>query len=204
MEIKQRKDQKVLREEERAIVRAFEVDLEPVISIAKRYEVTRAYIYKILKYNGVDTTKSGSNARQETICRFCGATIIVTRGRLRQKKNIYCSNKCWLNHLKKIRIGKTDRYGGMIGRETVRMLWKGLTKEMVVHHVDGDEKNNHVSNLLVYATQGDHLRAHRGYPATPVWVGAEHIDDWQKCLDLGLDFRPLKELPEENKDEHLS
>lgn len=198
MEIKKRVNQKISKEDEGAIVSAFTVDLEPARSIAQRYGVTRTYIYKILKYNGVDTTKSGSNARQEVSCHFCGATIIVTRGRLRQKKNIYCSNKCWLNHLKKIRIGKTDRYGGMIGRETVRMLWKGLTKEMVVHHVDGDEKNNHVSNLLVYATQGDHLRAHRGYPATPVWTGADHIDVWQKLIDLGCDFRPTKELKEED------
>ena len=43
----------------------------------------------------------------------------------------------------------------------------------VVHHKDGNDRNNDRSNLAVYASQSDHLKAHHGKtPVTPVWDGA--------------------------------
>lgn len=183
---------KIPESEHAKIIHAFTVELETIISLSARYGVSRQAIYKILRLNGVDTTKSGTNAWHTVSCHHCGAPVLVRRARLRNKNNLFCGNDCWLQYLNSISSGKLDRYGMMVGRETVRTLWPGLQPGMVVHHIDGDDKNNNVSNLLVYATQGDHLRAHRGYPADPVWVGAEHIELWQALVDSGEDFHPTK------------
>lgn len=52
----------------------------------------------------------------------------------------------------------------------------------VVHHVDGNDFNNDIRNLEIYATQGDHLRKHRGFDVKPVWSGKQHAKAHPECL----------------------
>jgi len=44
-----------------------------------------------------------------------------------------------------------------------------LTREQVVHHVDGNQRNNDLVNLEVYASQADHMAVHHGQAVEPVW-----------------------------------
>lgn len=53
-----------------------------------------------------------------------------------------------------------------------RILGRCLTRREVVHHIDFDPRNNHPSNLMLFACQRDHkLFEHHGSPA-PIWSGS--------------------------------
>ena len=36
-----------------------------------------------------------------------------------------------------------------------------LTKEEVIHHIDGDKENNKIENLMLFKNNSDHLRYHK-------------------------------------------
>lgn len=54
-------------------------------------------------------------------------------------------------------------YEHRIAAET--LLKRRLKFKEVVHHIDNNPSNNNYSNIMVFATQGDHTRFHRGWIA---------------------------------------
>ena len=42
-----------------------------------------------------------------------------------------------------------------------KMLGRNLTEQEVIHHIDGNRKNNNENNLMVFATQSDHISYHQ-------------------------------------------
>ena len=40
----------------------------------------------------------------------------------------------------------------------------------IVHHIDGNEKNNKIENLRVFETRTEHLRAHGKNSPTTLWL----------------------------------
>ena len=81
-------------------------------------------------------------------------------------RNYYHRNKDKCNH-PTIRIGKEfmkeSRYKAAL------LLDRALREEEVVHHIDGDVRNNGFDNLMVFANQGDHLAFHRGEDVEPLY-----------------------------------
>lgn len=65
---------------------------------------------------------------------------------------------------------KASPYGLLVARRIVRKHFH-LRTGNVVHHWDGDETNNSLDNLAVFATQTEHMRYHAGYDTTPIWDG---------------------------------
>lgn len=65
---------------------------------------------------------------------------------------------------------KYSRNGLRIARRTVDKHFR-LQAGNVVHHWDGDETNNNLDNLAVFANNSDHMRYHAGYDTTPIWDG---------------------------------
>jgi len=65
----------------------------------------------------------------------------------------------------KLNSGRGATYEKLYGRHTHRviaeeMLGRPLKPGEVVHHVDGNKRNNTPDNLMVFASQGDHVRWH--------------------------------------------
>lgn len=46
--------------------------------------------------------------------------------------------------------------------KAAQMLGRSLLPKEVVHHRDDDRRNNHKRNLMVFSSQGDHARFHKG------------------------------------------
>ena len=74
--------------------------------------------------------------------------------------------------LRESRLGQGEgvSYTKTYGRHTHRVvaeqiLGRPLLKGEVVHHIDGNKRNNHPDNLMVFPSQAEHARwhvSHRG------------------------------------------
>lgn len=76
--------------------------------------------------------------------------------------------------LRKARLGsgKGKTYTKTFGRHTHRivaeeMLGRPLRKGEVVHHIDGDKRNNHPLNLMIFRTQAEHSTWHLNERVNP-------------------------------------
>lgn len=66
----------------------------------------------------------------------------------------------------RLNIGESKTYEKAFGQHTHRwvaelVLGRKLKPGEVVHHVDGDKRNNKPSNLMVFSSQSEHLEWHR-------------------------------------------
>ena len=140
------------------IIDAYEIDLEPMMSIATRYGKARVTIWQMLKKSGIDTTKH----KLEVSCATCGAVIKRVKSLLRNRKNHFCNMTCYQSFLTAGASHLTDnerRKGGRRARAIVSQYFD-LQPGHVVHHEDGFPLNNQLWNLRVFATNGDHIRYH--------------------------------------------
>ena len=151
------------------IVQAFTVDLTPAIELALKYGITRQGIYKVLKRHGVNPNDFGT---MKVSCSACHKEIIRPRCKIRTQKDHLCSHECYSAFLSAGWPYHEFRHGGRIARTKVSEYFD-LQPDHIVHHKDRNQRNNILSNLLVFANQGDHLRHHRGFEVRPLWDGAE-------------------------------
>lgn len=115
------------------------------------------------------------------VCQSCGCAHDVPFKKRRQK---YCSRRCvWIGtkgrefNARISRVTAKTRADALRGRgqgKTYRkregrhehrviaeaMLGRPLNGSEVVHHRDGDKRNNDPENLAVLLGQGDHMREH--------------------------------------------
>jgi transposase-like protein len=155
------------------IIKAYETDLIPMIELAKQHGVTRQCIHKLLRKAGVDTSKTGA-ANIEVSCTVCGTMFKKKRCQVRKAQHVFCSEACyfaWLKH------GNGNplimhRNCSRIARSIVSKYF-ALRPGNIVHHEDRNQYNNELSNLRVFACQGDHIRYHRGFTVPILWNGLE-------------------------------
>jgi hypothetical protein len=167
---------KINRLEIPAIISAYTNELIPMITLAQRYNVTRAAIYRILKHHNVDTSKKTA-AHIKTVCTNCGKEITVTRCIKRHQLHSFCSNECYHSRLHRRDPNNpliTNRHVMRMARKTVEQHGFFVEPGMIVHHEDRNKSNNEPHNLKVFATQGDHVRHHRGFTVLPVWEGINY------------------------------
>lgn len=67
---------------------------------------------------------------------------------------------------KRLNTGEKETYEKTFGQHSHRwvaelMLGRELKPGEVVHHIDGDKRNNKPSNLMVFPSQKEHLEWHR-------------------------------------------
>lgn len=73
-----------------------------------------------------------------------------------------------------------------------KKLGRYLNENEVVHHIDGNRKNNSEENLMVFATRADHTMFHNGaeiYNVDGVWHAKRKIKT-KKCILCNKEYVP--------------
>jgi len=153
--------------DERA-VELWEVELFSLQMIGDVFGVTRQAVRKYLRKAGIDTGKR----KWDAICAQCGGMFKIHRSRLRRARKVYCSEGCYIESMRNPAYNES-RQGQRVARALVKSTGFLIGPECVVHHVDGDCDNNDIENLIVFGSQADHMRWHRGDRGLvePLWVG---------------------------------
>ena len=148
------------------IIRLYTVDHLTCEQIGLLAGVGRQAIAKRLRQAGVDS-KQGTWV--DCVCLFCSKEYKVTRSSFRVFGSKYCSTTCYGAAITSPQ-SHIWRHGQRLARLIVAQHFS-LQAGHVVHHVDGDDRNNDRINLAVYASQADHIKAHRGGKVKPLWTG---------------------------------
>ena len=101
------------------------------------------------------------------------------------RKNQFCSKECYSAWRYENRGPKTYLKTGHEHTHRVvakAVLGRDLTKDEVVHHIDGNCSNNHPSNLAVFPSQSEHTRCHFGK------VGDDFVEKY-KLTELSGDCK---------------
>ena len=160
-------------EQRTEIVHAYQNELVPMISLAKRFNITRMAIWKILRSQGISTSKLVA-AHILSLCHYCQKPISVTRCVYRNRLHNFCNQTCyvnWLNRQNSTNPLISSRQGMRIARKTISEIFD-LKPTHIVHHEDRNNTNNNPANLRVFACQGDHTKYHRGFAITPLFDGS--------------------------------
>ena len=156
----------VTRKQVGSIIDDYSIKLVPMTTIGQQYGITRQAIHKILRKHGIDTSKR----KIEVTCCACGSVIMRNKCTIRNRKRVFCGEACYHAYLGAISDYQPWRQGGRIARKRVSEVFE-LLEGHVVHHVDGNNYNNYLNNLMVFKNQGDHIRYHRGLEADPIYIG---------------------------------
>lgn len=142
-----------------------------MITLANKYNMTRQGIHKMLRLNGIDTSKH----HILVTCSACGEEVLKPKSLIRNRVNTFCGMKCYTAYLQ---AGNgsgpyiKNRHGQRLARAKVSKYFD-LQPGNIVHHKDRNTLNNMLDNLAVFKNQGDHIRFHRlgeDY-VLPLWDG---------------------------------
>ena len=115
---------------------------------------------------GIETVGRGATTVE---CAFCGREFSRFRTRASKTMADYCNTECY--HASRENPNYVPwRHGQRLARAIVAQHIR-LTYDMVIHHVDGNNRNNDLSNLVVFASQSDHIKYHHGKPRKMRGVG---------------------------------
>ena len=121
-----------------------------------------------------DNIRSGEPLPQAEVfelhCGHCGILLGLYCKSWGLEGKRYCNQACYMASLYNPGY-KPWRQGQRLARAIVSQYFV-LPEGAIVHHKDGDNRNNDRANLAVYAGNGDHVRAHRTRKSVlPLWDG---------------------------------
>lgn len=147
--------------------------------VEARTGMSRQGIWKRLKTAGVFIPRSAPGGapgkRTKVACGYCGVLVEryqQTLVKLRQMQ-AFCNPECYAASLAQHPY-EAWRQGCRLARVIVSQHFP-LQHEHIVHHKDGDERNNDLSNLMVFASNADHMAHHRGRKVLALFDGATVI-----------------------------
>lgn len=136
--------------------------------IGKLTEMSATAVLKRLRKAGV-TRAEGTHIT--VACSTCGKAIDRTRKRWKINHESFCNTQCYAVYLQNPDYNPW-RQGSRIARAIVAEYFR-LEPDYIVHHKDGNQRNNDRANLQVFDSQSSHLRYHHGKTlAVPLWDGA--------------------------------
>jgi hypothetical protein len=147
----------------------------PIRDIEHRSGMCRQSIIKRLKQSGQFVPRKqagGAPGVHITVnCYFCQREIRKRTKLARKVMRNFCNEDCYYAQIAMSGYNPW-RQGSRIARALVAQRF-ALDKDHIVHHKDGDQRNNDVSNLAVYASNAEHMAHHRGRTVLPLWDGAQ-------------------------------
>lgn len=140
-----------------------------VDQVAKLLGMSRQAIWKRMRKAGVT---SRSFVWIEFICAFCGTTNKRRRRQAQRSEDNYCNQECYFADLESPGYAQW-RQGSRIARAIVAQYVNPIPVGAIVHHKDGNDRNNDRSNLMLLASQADHIAIHRSRKSVNIlWDGA--------------------------------
>jgi len=137
--------------------------------IAKLEGITHPAVWKILHRLGIPAS---AGTWVVTRCAACGVSFRRQRARCKATRRPTCSPECYFQ-LRKTTDYRPWRQGQRIARQLVTKAGWFLAPGQVVHHIDGDNRNNALDNLAVFASHSDHLKHHHTGQPQPIWTGRD-------------------------------
>lgn len=125
--------------------------------IGQRLGITRQAAWNRIRRCRIDTS---SAERFDIKCDVCGEEYSTTRKRYLKSIKHCCSHACYMQYLRSPEY-KAWRQGQRIARIN---LGKHLGREVrtgeVVDFIDGDNRNNEISNLMLFPSSAEHIAYH--------------------------------------------
>lgn len=155
------------------MVRMFDICKLSLREIGAVFGRSATSVHHVLRKRGVDTSKA-VGCHVTVVCHWCEKSFDKTRSQARAiKKRHFCSVDCYQDWLRELGNDYLpDRQGQRRARVVVGEQYGKLKPGMVVHHVDKSANNNDPKNLMLFKSQRDHIRWHRGMDhVKPLWSG---------------------------------
>jgi len=134
--------------------------------IGRIFGMSRVAVWKRLQWAGI-SAQQGEHVKVK--CDHCAGEYDLTRARWRASRKHFCSDQCYYAALYNPNY-HFHRHGLRLARKVVSEHFD-LSDSNIVHHVDGNNRHNELSNLWVFSNQSEHMRFHRGGNALPIWRG---------------------------------
>lgn len=132
--------------------------------------ISRQGVWKKLKHVGANKDFKLRTWTQ-AMCGMCGKEFSIRWITKLKSHTNYCSQACVYASLESPGY-KPWRQGGRLAVAIVQQHFK-IPLGGIVHHKDGDNRNNDLANLSVFANNSDHLKAHHAKTKVePIWDGA--------------------------------
>jgi len=151
------------RAETRDIISLYTEEHLTLRQIAPKVGLTHAGVWKRLRAAGI---KREAGTWVKVDCSFCGNPTRKQRASWRKREKHYCHEACYYADLESSGY-KPWRQGQRLARAIVSQYFP-IPDGAIVHHKDGDNRNNDKANLAVYAGNGDHVKAHRTTKQVPM------------------------------------
>ena len=146
-------------------------DRLPMATMAQRSGLTRQGIWKRLRLAGLLTPQTIRRAPSVTgTCAECGTVCQTPRWRMQHQRHQFCGSSCYRAWLSNPDY-QQHRQGQRRARAIVREVFP-LQPGQIVHHVNGHTDDNDLVNLMVFASNAEHLAWHHRNPSIhPLWRG---------------------------------
>lgn len=144
--------------EREELERMYLVEHLTLAQIGVKLVISRQGAHYWMRRYGVDTSRA---ERFDAVCSVCGKSYEITRKRYMKSVGHFCSSACYVEYMRNPGY-RQWRTGQRIARIEMEVhLDRRLRPGEVVHHVDGDNRNNDISNLKLFNSASEHAKFHR-------------------------------------------
>lgn len=145
----------------------------PMAEVERLSGLTRQAVNKRLKAAGCFKPRKAKGGAPGVVvavsCAYCGGEFTRRVKRVAQTRKQYCQAACYASAVSNPGFVQY-RHGSRLARAVVAQHFRLLSAH-VVHHKDGDQRNNDLANLAVFSDNASHVSYHRGGKVRPIWDG---------------------------------